>query len=78
MELQVPSPRFLPLGQDAVENAEQLQDALFATGASSSRKLNGEWMHTTIVAANLETAMTYADATNKLHIRKEALDAYEV
>jgi hypothetical protein len=45
---------------------------------SSRWVLDSERMYTSVVASDLKTAMTYANATNEVHIREESLDANEV
>ena len=78
MELEISPPTLLAFSQDTVEDAEQLQDTLLTSRASSSGELNSERVHASVVATNPEATMANTNTANQLHIREEALNAYKV
>jgi len=77
-EVQVASSTLLSLRQCAVEDTEELQDSLFSSTVSRSWILNGEWMHATIMASDLQASMREANSPHKVDIGQKPLNSDEV
>ena len=57
---------------------EKLKDSLLPSAVSGSRMLNGETVNTAIVAADLQSSMATTDRANKVDVRQEPVNSYEV
>lgn len=68
VELKVAPSALLALRKDAVEDSEQLQNALFPPRVPLSRELDGKRMYASVMTTYLESTVADADATNDVHV----------